>query len=222
MLRAVASLRERAADSLTAFKDVFRNRDLRWLELAWTGSILGQWAYLVAVSVFAFEAGGETAVGLLLLARLVPAGLLAPFAGMLADRYPRERVLLWTNISRVLFVGAAAVAVYADGSPIVVYLLSILAAIATTPFRSAQAALTPTLARSPAELTAANAVASTIESLAAFVGPALAGFLLAVASTGTVFAVTAAFVAVSTVFVLLIDAREPAPRGELQASTIAS
>ena len=118
---------------LTAFQDVFRNRDLRWLELAWTGSILGQWAYLVAVSVFAFQAGGETAVGLLLLARLVPAGLLAPFAGMLADRYRREQVLLWTNVSRMLLIGAAAIAVYADSAPIVVYVLSILAAIATTP-----------------------------------------------------------------------------------------
>jgi MFS family permease len=222
MLHPVSSVRQRTADSLTAFQDVFRNRDLRWLELSWTGAILAQWAYLVAVSVFAFQAGGETAVGLLLLARLVPAGLLAPFAGMLADRFPRERVLLWTNVARMLLVVAAAVAVYADSPPIVVYVLSILAAIATMPFRSAQAALTPSLARTPSELTAANAVASTIESLAAFAGPAFAGLLLAVASTGTVFLATAGLVAVSTVFVLLITEPESGPRGEIQASTIAS
>jgi MFS family permease len=222
MLHPVSSVRQRTADSLTAFQDVFRNRDLRWLELSWTGAILAQWAYLVAVSVFAFQAGGETAVGLLLLARLVPAGLLAPFAGMLADRFPRERVLLWTNVARMLLVVAAAAAVYADSPPIVVYVLSILAAIATMPFRSAQAALTPSLARTPSELTAANAVASTIESLAAFAGPAFAGLLLAVASTGTVFLATAGLVAVSTVFVLLITEPESGPRGEIQASTIAS
>ena len=222
MLRVVASLRQRTADSITAFKDVFRNQTSAGSMLAWTGSILGQWAYLVAVSVYAFQVGGETAVGLLLLFRLVPAGLLAPFAGMLADRYRREQVLLWTNVTRVVLIGAASIAVYADSAPIVIYVLSILAAIATTPFRSAQAALTPSLARTPSELTAANAVASTIESLAAFIGPAIAGLLLAAASTGAVFAVTAGFVAVSTVFVLLINAREPTPRGELQASTIAS
>ena len=66
------------------------------------------------------------------------------------------------------------------------------ATIATTPFRSSQAALTPSLARTPEELTAANAVASGVESIAVFAGPALAGVLLAVASTGTVFLITAA------------------------------
>ena len=67
---------------------------------------------------------------------------------------------------------------------LVVYVLSIAATIATTPFRSSQAALTPTLAQTPEELTAANAVASGIESVAVFAGPALAGVLLALTSTG--------------------------------------
>ncbi|MGH3137640.1 MAG: MFS transporter, partial [Gaiellaceae bacterium] len=92
----------------------------------------------------------------------------------------------------------------------------------TTPFRSAQAALTPSLARSPSELTAANAVASTVESLAAFIGPAIAGLLLAVANTGTVFTITAGLVAVSTLFVLRIRAPESARRRDLEASTIVS
>ena len=196
MLRVVASLRQRTADSHHGVPGRLpQSETSAGSRLAWTGSVLGQWAYLVAVSVYAFQVGGETAVGLLLLFRLVPAGLLAPFAGMLADRYRREQVLLWTNVTRVVLIGAASIAVYADSAPIVIYVLSILAAIATTPFRSAQAALTPSLARTPSELTAVNAVASTIESLAAFIGPAIAGLLLAAASTGAVFAVTAGFVA---------------------------
>lgn len=214
-------LRTRAAQSAGAFAEVFRNPNLRWLELAWTASIIGHYAYLIAVSVYAYEVGGAKAVGLVFLARLVPAAIAAPFAGLLGDRFPRERVLLATNVTRIVLVGAAAVAALADAAPIVVYVLAIAATVATTPFRSAQAALTPTLARSPSELTAANAVASGVDSLAFFVGPALAGILLAATSSGVVFAMTAGLIVVSTVLLLLIRTeRVEGPRAEIEAPTI--
>jgi MFS family permease len=215
-------VRRRIGDSAAAFKSVFANSSLRSLELAWSASILGNWAFLVAVSVYAYNIGGEAAVGLLLLLRLVPAALIAPFAGLLADRYPRERVLLVANVVRVCLIAIAAASVYADAPSTVVYLLAIGASIANTPVRSALAALTPTLARTPSELTAANAVASTFESLAAFAGPAFAGLLLGVASTASVFAATAVLVLVSTFFVLAIRAPRTEARHELEPGTILS
>ena len=221
MLRAVGAIWRRFKGSAVAFAAVWRNPNLRWLELAWTASIVGQYAFLVAVSVYAYGIGGEAAVGLVFLARLIPAALLAPFAGLLGDRYPRERVLLVTNVVRIVLVGAAALAVFADADPWVVYGFAIAATIATTPFRSSQAAITPTLARTPEELTAANAVASGVESVAVFAGPALAGVLFAVASTGLVFTITALLVVVSALFLLLIRLEHAeAPRRELEASTI--
>ena len=221
MLPAVTAVWRRFRDSLSAFAAVWRNSNLRWLELAWAASVVGQYAFLVAVSVYAYNIGGEEAVGLVFLARLIPAAVLSPFAGLLGDRYPRERVLLVTNVVRVVLVGAAALAVFAEADPWLVYSLSIAATIATTPFRSAQAALTPGLARTPEELTAANAVASGIESIAVFAGPALAGALFAVASTGLVFTITALLVVISALFLLLIQLeRTEAPRRELEASTI--
>ena len=215
-------MKQRIADSAAAFGSVFANSNLRSLELAWAASILGNWAFLVAVSVYAYGIGGEAAVGLLLMLRLVPAGLIAPFAGVLADRYPRERVLLVSNIVRIALVAAAAVCVFLDTPAVLVYALAIAAAIANTPIRSAQAALTPSLSRSPSELTAANAVASTFESIAAFAGPAVAGLLLVSLDIGSVFAVTAGLVVVSTFFVLRIRVEEPPTRRGLEASTIAS
>ena len=213
----------RFRDSLSAFASVWRNANLRWLELAWGASVVAQYAYLVAVSVYAYGVGGEKAVGLLFLARLLPAALISPFAGMLGDRYPRERVLFLTNVTRVVLVMASAVGVFADANAWIVYGLSIAATIATTPFRSSQAALTPGLASTPEELTAANAVASGVESVAVFAGPALAGLLLALASTGAVFTATAVLVAISAFFVVLIRVEhEERPRRELAASTIAA
>lgn len=222
MLLRVEAVTTRIAESAAAFRDVVQNESLRRLELAWTASIIGQWAYLVAVSVYAYKVGGEAAVGLIFLLRLVPAALLAPFTGLLADRYRRELVLLGSLLARAVLIGLAAVGVFLDVNSAVVYALAVGAAIATTPFRPAQAAMTPALARSPRELTAANAVASTIESLAVFVGPALAGLLLGVTSTGTVFLVNVGLVVVSGLFVIRLPESRPRRERETEASTIAS
>ncbi|MBA3374251.1 MAG: MFS transporter [Actinobacteria bacterium] len=216
-------LGRRLNDTGAAFAAVARNNNLRWLELAWTASIVGHYAFLIAVSVYAYNEGGEKAVGVIFLIRLIPAALISPFAGLLGDRYRRDRVLLTTNATRIVLVGAAAVAVFVDASSTTVYGLSIAATIATTPFRSAQAALTPALARTPTELTAANAVASGIESIAVFAGPALAGVLLGLASTGTVFMLTALLLVASILFILLIKIEHvPRPKHEIEASTILS
>ena len=216
-------LRKRLGDSAGAFGAVVRNRNLLWLELAWAASIVGHYAFLIAVSVYAYKDGGEKAVGLVFLLRLIPAALISPFAGLLGDRYRRERVLLVTNVIRIVLIAAAAAGVFVDASSTVVYTLSVAATIATTPFRSAQAALTPSLARTPGELTAANAVASGIESIAIFVGPALAGVLLGLASTGVVFTLTALVLIASSLCIVLIRVeRKQEPRREIEASTILS
>ena len=222
MLLRVDVVRSRIADSAAAFRDVVQNESLRRLELAWAASIVGHWAYLVAVSVYAYGVGGEAAVGFVFLIRLVPAALLAPFAGLLADHYRREHVLLASLLARAVLIGAAAAGVFLDVDPAVVYALAVAATIATTPFRPAQAALTPALTRSPRELTAANAVSSTVESLAAFIGPALAGLLLGVTSIGTVFLVNVGLVLVAAVFVVRLDVVRPQRERETHAATIAS
>ncbi len=209
-------------ESASAFAAVLANPDLRRLELAWAFAIVGHWAYTVAVSVYAYDAGGAEAVGVIFAVRLFAAALVAPFAGMLADRYRRELVLLVSNGARIVLIGAAAVCVFLEARPVIVYALAVAAAIATTPFRSAQAALTPALARTPGELTAANAVVSTVESLAVFAGPALAGFLLAVTSTGVVFTVNALMLCVSTLFVARIRAPRIEREPQLEATTIVS
>ena len=57
---------------------------------------------------------------------------------------------------------------------------AVLTAVAEPLFRSAQVAHTPSLVQTPEELTAANVVASGVESIGLFAGPALGGLVLAV------------------------------------------
>ena len=72
--------------------------------------------------------------------------------------------------------------------PSPIYALAVVGTVAATPFAPAQGALLPDLARSPQQLTAANASSSTIDSAGMFVGPALGGLLLAATSVAVVFA----------------------------------
>jgi MFS family permease len=207
----VRRLLAQLAESGRAFQDVFRNPALRRLQLAWAGSILGTWAYGIAVVVYAYDQGGVTAVGILGLVRWVAAALVSPFAALLGDRYDRRLVMVASDLARAALIGGAAAAVIADAPAIVVYVLAVLVGIVATAFRPAQAALTPTLARTPEELTAANVVASAIESVGIFGGPAIGGLLLAATGTATVFVVTAATLLWSAV--LIVGVR-PAERAE--------
>jgi MFS family permease len=180
------------AESGRAFRDVFGNPGLRRLELAWVGSTMGTWAYAIAVVVFAYEQGGPKAVGVVGLVRWIAAAVASPFAALLGDRYDRRLVMVASDLVRALLIGVAATTVHFNGPPIIVYVLASLIGISATAFRPAQAALTPSLARTPEELTAANVAASTIESVGIFGGPALGGLLLAWKGPGLVFVVTAA------------------------------
>jgi MFS family permease len=207
----VLGLKERLRDSAKAFQDVFRNPNLRRLELAWGSLVMGHWAYLVAVGVFAYLEGGAAAVGVLVVIRTIPAALVAPFTASLADRYSRKTVMIVSDLIRGSLVAGAAACVFLDSPAEVVYAIAGLAMIAGTPFRPALAALTPSLARTPEELTAANAVVSTLESIGRFVGPALAGVLLATWSAGVVFLLTAFTFFLSALFVgrlQIADVRE--------------
>jgi MFS family permease len=186
----VQALRERLGESLTAMREVYRNRGLRHLQLAWAGSIMGSWANSVALVVYAYGVGGAGGVGLMGLVRWLPSAVASPFAATLGDRYPRVRVMISADLLRAAALGGMTVCVLLDAPAVFVYALASVVAVFSTAFQPAQAALLPALARTPEELTAANVSSSTLESLGFCVGPAVGGLLLAVSSTWVVFVFT--------------------------------
>jgi MFS family permease len=208
------ALRRQLLDSLNAFKGIYRNRSLRRLQLAWIGSSVGTWAYVVALMVYAYRQGGPGAVGLVGLIRWFPAAVAAPFGGMVGDRFPRLRVMVLSDLFRACALAAAAAAVALNGPAVVVYLLAVLVTLVSQAFQPAEAALLPTLAETPEELAAANVASTTIEAAGYFVGPALGGLLLAVSNVETVFAATAVAFLWSAAVLALIRLHAPEPARE--------
>jgi len=209
------ALRRQLVDSLRAFASLYRNPRLRRLQLAWIGSSVGTWGYVVALMVYAYKQGGPGAVGLVGLIRWFPAAAAAPFGGMVGDRFPRLRVMVVSDLIRAGALAAAAAAIVIDAPATVVYLLAILVTLVSQAFQPAESALLPTLAESPEELAAANVANSTIEAAGYFVGPALGGVILAVSNVQTVFVVTAVAFLWSAAMLALIRLRGPEPTSEI-------
>lgn len=209
----MSALRARLGDSARSFGQVFRNPNIRRIEGAWAASIVAHWSYGIALAVFAYRDGGAAAVGLVGLVRFLPAAAASPFTAVLGDRYPRERVIVVAELSRAVLLATTTAIVVMEGPPALVYVLAGLVAIAYSAVRPAQAALLPSVAKTPKELTAANVTSSTIESLGIFGGPAIGGLLLAATGEEVVFGAAAAAFLLSAILIgrVRVDA-QPEPR----------
>jgi MFS family permease len=209
---APVNLTARLHETTGLFAEVARSADLRRLLLAWAASNLASRASAIAVAVYAYDAGGASAVGVIVFVRLTAGAVFAPWLSVLADRKPRRLVLIGVELVRCFMFAALTALVVVDAAPIAVYVFAVLVVVPEPLFRSAQAALTPALVSTPEELTAANVLASGVESVGLFLGPALGALLLAATGVALVFGATAGLLVVAILLVARIGvAGEPSP-----------
>ena len=190
--------------------DALATPDLRRLQLAWTAASVGGWVFFIVLAVYAYNEGGATAVGVAALARMLPAGLAAPLAGVVVDRHSRRDVLILITAGRGVVLAGIAAAVGAGAPLAVVLVLSALFTVLQTAHRPAQAALLPALAETPRQIAASNAVWTAVDSAGFLLGALLGGVLVGATSIETAFLVTAGLFAVAA-WPLARIPRDPVP-----------
>jgi MFS family permease len=187
-----------------SLRRVASNKPLRRVQLAFFGSLVGDWAYGTALTVWAYRDGGATAVGVFTAARFVAMALTSPVGAAIADRVPRRTFMMTLDVVRAMLVSVAALSLGFGWSSWTVYALGLVAAVVGGPFRAAQAGLIPRLVDEPEQLTAANAVASNLENVVVFAGPALGATLVGLTSVELVFWVNVGSFLLSFLLVLRI------------------
>ena len=150
------------------------------LWLAQVVSSLGDWIGFVAVTAIAARIGGsapETAVAIVLSARLVPGFFLAPAAGVFIDRWDRKKVMVSCDIGRGLVLATLPFVTTIPG----LFLASLLLEICTLMWSPAKEASVPNMVR-PEFLANANSL-SLVAAYGTFpIGSALFAFLATVAA----------------------------------------
>jgi MFS family permease len=183
---------------------------LRRLQCSWAASALGSWTFFVALAVYAYGVGGAAGVGAAALVRMIPAGLAAPGAGVLADRHSRRDVLMAALVLRAGIVASIAGAVAISAPFGVVLVLAAAFTVVATAHRPAQAALLTGLAETPRQLGAANALWTGVDNAAFLGGSLVGGALIAVVGVAAALAATAVIFALAVIPTAAIP-RDPVP-----------
>jgi MFS family permease len=155
-----------------------QERDFRYLWFAGLLSDAGDWMLLIALPIVVYGlTGSALGTSVAFLAELVPGIVLAPFAGRLADRADRRRVMLVVTILQALSLLPLLLAGSDSGLAIVYAVIAVQASLATL-FDPAKNALLPTLLH-PEKLVSGNSLIALNSGVGRLVGGPLGGLLLA-------------------------------------------
>jgi MFS family permease len=188
---------------------VLRHRDFRLLWLARSASAIGDNIVLVALALFIIErTGSATDLGLVLAAQALALVAFLLLGGVWADRLPRHRVIIVTDLVRFALHALLAVLIFAGTVAIwQLIVIEVLFRTAEAFFRPAANGLLPQTVPE-ADIQPATALTSMSNNIAEFGGPALATALVLGVGAGWAFALDAATFLVSAALLVRVRPRE--------------
>ncbi|MCX6029843.1 MAG: MFS transporter [Chloroflexi bacterium] len=198
-----------------------RHRNYRLWFFGQGFSLIGTWMQTMAQQVLVYRlTGSAAALGTVSFIGLIPLLPLALWGGSIADRLPKQRVILITQI--IMMIQAfllAALTLTATVQVWHVYVLALLLAAAQAVDMPTRQAFTVEMVEGKEDLTNAIALNSAIFNGARALGPALAGLAVATTGEGMAFALNGlSFVAV--ILSLLLMRNLPKPDGARRTSSL--
>lgn len=165
---------------------LLRNPDFRWLTAGSALSMLGDQFTLIAMPWLVLQLTGSTRVlGTVLALISVPRALFILFGGAVVDRHCPKRVLMYTKHANTVLLGLLAALVLSGPAALwALYALALGIGLSTAFSIPAATSLTPRVVPR-AQLQAANGIGMGLRQLSLFLGPLLAGLLIAAFGDGS-------------------------------------
>jgi MFS family permease len=188
---------------------VLRHRDFRYLWLAQSASVVGDRVVTVALALFVIKLTGDaTDLGLVLAASSLPLVAFLLLGGVWADRLPRHRVMVVTDLIRFALHAILAALIF-TGVIRIWELIAIEALFGTAEafFRPAASGLLPQTVPDD-EIQQASSLSSLSNNLGQFAGPTLATALVLGLGAGWAFALDAATFLLSAALLARVSPRQ--------------
>jgi MFS family permease len=194
-----------APDTGPALLRPMRLRDFRLLFAGETVSVLGDQFHFVALTWLALQLTGSGLVlGTVLMTAAIPRAAFMLLGGAFSDRFSPRTLMLLSNAIRGVTVGILAALVLNDRAELWhLYVLAGIFGVVDAFFYPAMNTIVPMLVPER-QLAPANALVQGAQQVMLLVGPAVAGALVALVSTGPAFAIDAASFLVAAAAIGLI------------------
>ncbi len=189
-----------------------RNRDFSTLLVSQTVSAAGDAVSTTALPLLVLAlTGSGLAMGIVGAINAGADFVVAMFAGAMADRGDRKRMMFVADLGRAVFTALIPLSALVHGPTMaVIFLVSAPLAILRGFFRAGYLASMPNLV-GRSQLARGNGILETAFSASFIVGPAIAGFLVTVIGPGPTLGVDAASFGISSLGLFLIRRELKAP-----------
>jgi len=200
-----------AVGRFQSYKILFTtNHRFRRFWLAGVISHLGNWFNYIAIFVLLTKlTGSGGAVSWFLIAKFIPTAFLGPAAGVIADRFSRKAIMIFSDLLRV-FIVLGFLLVRKPEHVWLVYVLALVQESVWTFYDPARKASVPNLC-SQEELILANALSGATWSIMLAFGAALGGFITNLYGWETAIVIDAATFLVSALMLAGLDLPHRAP-----------
>jgi MFS family permease len=187
--------------------DVLRQRNFLFLFLGQAASTIGDRIVYVALALYVTDIGSPTDVGLVLAAATFPLVAFLLLGGVWADRLPRHKVMIVTDLARFVLHAVLAALIFTDEVEIWhIVVIEALFGTAEAFFRPAYTGLVPQTVPED-RIQDAKAATGALETVAEFAGPAIATGLVLGLGAGWAFALDALTFLVSAAFLVRVRPR---------------